>query len=822
MTGRIAAWLLPPAAEELQGFRFAFGAGLPLWAGLLLVLALGLAAGAWAFRGMASQPAGPRAALATARGLVIALAAFLVLDPTLIGYQVRPSDQTVAVVFDDSRSMGIIHTGGRRRGELVLDAWRRNEGELERRLGERFRMAVYGMGETAYRVSSPDALTFDARESRIADSLQSIAAGIGPDRLAGILLLSDGVEQGSPIGAPEATAGLHGVPVYAGLLPPVTWSDLEVGAFRVPETKFVDVPVVLDVPLRADGLAGEKVVVERIEASDQGEGAEWRVVDSRTLDISRDSEDLLVRFEFLPDHEGWIAGAVRARLAGTPPGSEIGPVDPVISGGGPRIELIAENNEAAYLLDRRPGTYKILFFSGRPGWENAFIRRALSDDRQLAMTTHVRISDAEKKFVFRGRKSSMSNRLFEGFDRDGVDPPRYDEAVFLKFGRETDPLSAGYPERTVDLFVYDLVMWSDVEYDFFNPEQVKQTREFVRKRGGSLLMLGGADGFAAANFAGTIVEGMLPVLIPRDEDEPGEPSGEMAADWNVEPTLEGELDGLLALSTESADSRELWREMPPVAGLNRFSATRPAATVLARASHDGNSEPFYVVQRYGEGRTAALATGTTWFWKMQREANDTSHERIWRQLVRDLVMDAPDPIRLHDRRDAWAQDMGHPLTFQVRDAEFEPRESLQVEIVMTAPSGATRSLPVEEAIDRPGVYTADWLPEEPGPHALRLTARTPDGETVGEIEDRLQVNPDHREFVGARPDAAHLERLAKASGGEVVPLESLLDVVDKLRWRPPDEREALRLSLWHLPQFYVLLAVLLCGEWVVRRRRGLA
>lgn len=823
MNERLASWFLPSGAGELQGLSLSLGGGLSVWTGMLLVLGIGLGAGAWVFQSLHAQPVPRRLGLAAMRGSAVGIAAFLLLDPLLTGYQIRPSGQTVAVLFDDSASMAIEHSGGKRRADLFLEAWERNDGELERRLGERFNIAAYGVAETAYRITRPGALRFDGRESHLWESVRSVVSELGPERLAGILLLTDGVEQGPGTERVFETDEAPGVPVYAAALPPTVWRDLEIGDLGVPPSKFSDVPVILDIPLQAEGLAGEKIIVERLEATREGEGAGWQVADSRALDIAQDAERHSVRFQLPADGETWASGLVRARIAGQAaeaiprgPGAE---AEAGRSGGG---ELIAGNNEAGYLVDLRPKPYDILFFSGRPNWENAFVRRAIAGDRQLAMTTHVRISDAEKRFVFRGRKSSMSNRLFEGFAGGEVEPPRYDEAVFLRFGPGVNPLAPGYPERVADLFRYDLVIWNDVEYAFFNSEQVKQTREFVRKRGGSLLLLGGSGGFAAAGFAGTIVEGMLPVLIPRDGESALETGRDPDADWTVAPTLEGELDGLMSLTGETEANRMLWREMPAVAGLNRFAATRPGATVLAKAASGADSEPLYVVHRYGEGRTAALATGTTWFWKMQREANDTSHERIWRQLLRDLVKDAPDPVRLNGRREVYAQGGAHALEFNIRDAEFEPRESLQIEVIVTAPSGQTEALPVEESLERPGIYAALWRPEEIGDHAIRLAARTTDGELIGELEDRLLVQPDRRELTEAKPDLEYLAKLAKASGGELLPLDSLGDVVEKLPWSPPDERELLRIRIWHLPVFYVLLTGLLCGEWILRRRRGLA
>lgn len=811
------SWILPADLDGVEGFNFEFGIGLPVWAGVLLVLAVMVATGFYAASRMRRGGRAMRALLTGFRCVVIGLAVFLVLDPTLTAYQIRPSDQTVAVVFDDSRSMTIEHRNGKSRAEIFREAFEAGDGQLQRELTRRFQVAWFGLGEGAYRVSGVDGLTHRSRESRITRALADVEREIGKDRLAGVILLSDGVEQ-AEAAAPDL-AELPEAPVLAALLPEIRWREFEVGEFKTPAVDFVDTPVVLDVPLRAQGLKGATATVELIGPAPGGDSPTHGTIQSRTIKFEGAEETRLARFEFEPDREGWVTYTVRARMNKDEKADEPRPEEQPPAG----RDTIPENNTQSFLLDLRPETYRIFYFSGRPNWENAFVRRALTDERQLAMTTHIRISEAEKEFVFRGKRSSMSNRLFEGFDPEEMDQPRYDEAVFLRFGREAEPLSEGYPSREDELFGYDLLVWSDVEYEFFNQELIRQTREFVRKRGGALLLLGGPNAFTEANYAGTLIESMLPVLLPRGGDRDGDEAAvPLPEDWQVQPTLEGEIGGALSLDPSATVSRELWDEMPPLSGLNEFSATRPGATVAAEAFQEGQTQPLYVYHRFGEGRVAALATGTTWLWKMQRPPGDTTHERIWKQLMRDLVRESPDPVRMTGRRDAYAVDELHELEFQVRDQRFEPREALQIHLESTAPSGDVRRLPVEESLERPGIYRAAWRPEAVGDYGLRLTARTESGEVIGELEDRLFVREDRAEFFNARPDAAWLTTIAENTGGRAVSLAELPRLAESIPWTPPESLEALRFHLWHWPPFYVALVTMLCVEWFLRRRRGLA
>ena len=86
-----------------------------------------------------------------------------------------------------------------------------------------------------------------------------------------------------------------------------------------------------------------------------------------------------------------------------------------------------------------------------------------------------------------------------------------------------------------------------------------------------------------------------------------------------------------------------------------------------------DSAPLFMTQRYGEGKTAILATASTWQWQMQVDVEDEAHEKIWRQILRSLVTDSPEPIYLRDTEDVYT--VGQPVDFSViiRDRVFEER-----------------------------------------------------------------------------------------------------------------------------------------------------
>ena len=79
---------------------------------------------------------------------------------------------------------------------------------------------------------------------------------------------------------------------------------------------------------------------------------------------------------------------------------------------------------------------------------------------------------------------------FEGFDDQALNAPRYDEAVFIRIGVSESELAGGYPSDVSEFFRYHVVIWGDIERDFFSLAQLNLTREFVSKRGGSFFDAG--------------------------------------------------------------------------------------------------------------------------------------------------------------------------------------------------------------------------------------------------------------------------------------------------------------------------------------------
>src|SRR5437762_10283402 len=137
---------------------------------------------------------------------------------------------------------------------------------------------------------------------------------------------------------------------------------------------------------------------------------------------------------------------------------------------------------------------------------------------EINLVALVRIAKREPRFTFLGRSGERTNPLFRGFGNQSDERgEQYDEPVLVRLGTEDkDELRGGFPKDADDLFRYHAVILDDIEAEFFKQDQLSLLQQFVSRRGGGLLMLGGKESFGEGGYSRTPVGDMLPVYLDRN------------------------------------------------------------------------------------------------------------------------------------------------------------------------------------------------------------------------------------------------------------------------------------------------------------------
>jgi uncharacterized membrane protein len=774
--------------------------GAPGWlypaAGLL---AVALAAVLWSYL----RPGPSRAVRASAaflKAVALAAIALCLLEPLRHGTRPRPGANLFAILADGSRSMNIRGAGeARSRGEEVR-GWLRPDAPWQVRLAQDFDVRRYVFGGRLESAGDFRDVGFDGDESALGTSLEAVARRYRGRPLAGVLVFTDGNATDLD-GRVLDASGLPPIyPVIAGGEGPPR--DVAVRGVTASLTNFESAPVTVQAEIAHNGLAGEDISARLIDAS----GAVVEEVIQRADGTGR----IVARFEVRPQGTG--IHAYRVLAAARP---EIDRLEKDGAG----TEATLANNSRLVMVDRARGPYRVLYVSGRPNWEFKFLRRALDEDDEVELVGLIRIAKREPKFDFRSRFGESTNPLFRGFGNQGQeDLEKYDQPVLIRLGTaDSEELRAGFPKTAGELFRYDAIILDDLEAEFFTQEQMALVRDFVAKRGGGFLMLGGQESFAKGGYARTPIGDLCPVYLDQVAVKPAAEAG-----YRLDLTREGEIQPWVRLrKTEEGERRRL-EEMPLFFTFHPTRGIKPGATVLVEARDaGGGSSPALVEHRFGKGRAAALLAGDLWRWGLKRKsAEDGDLEKAWRQTVRWLVGDVPRRVE-GDVEEARAPSGPARIVVRARGETYEPLENASVSVRVTGPAGEAVDLTAKASEKEAGSYEVEYAPRLPGAYRAKVSVRDPEGKPAGEREIGWAADPAAREYRDLAPDRALLERLARESGGEVVDGGRLDAFAAGLYHRRIPITDPWTYPLWH--RWSVLLFAFLClaGEWGLRRWKGL-
>ncbi|GAB5407133.1 MAG: Ig-like domain-containing protein [Aureliella sp.] len=736
------------------------------------------------------------AALMLKTAAVLAIA-FCVVQPTQRVETPVPGANVLALALDNSQSMQIKPSGNlpsriaRIRDSLQTDApW-------QIRLGQDFDVRRYAFDSALSSVDNLAILESDGTASSLAATLSTIRDRFSQRPVAGVVLFSDGIATDNANNLGDLPFPVYPVVDDA----PIPACDIAVKDASATVSSFELAPAAIEATVVADQLSGQPIVVRLMD--EQG-----RPKEQRQLTPDSDQWSKKVRFRYRPPEPGTAFVKLVASLK-----SETYDDRQLQS----RVEATTRNNVQHIAITRTPGPYKVLYVSGRPNWELKFLRRALEEDVELELKALVRIAKEEPKFSFRDTAIQEVNPLIAGFSEDEETAEKYDEPVLLRLGVDEDELVTGFPKQAEDLFPYHGVILDDVEAAFFTQQQLALLRDFVANRGGGLMMLGGVDTFHAGGYSDSPISDILPVYIDRrasDDEDP--PIAELSL------SRIGAQQPWLRLRREASDDKGRLAKIPEISTYSQFKRIKPGASTFAQLDSTAGVLPGLVGQRFGKGRTLALAVGDFWHWSLRREKTEEDDlAQLWRQITRFLTNDAPRRVQVDVTPPSSTGDP-HLVRVTVRDESFGAADNVEVSLQVTDPNGDTVELVAVPDDSAAGQYIVEYWSTIDGGYRCTASAKTLDGEVLPEGEAGWTAQTSASEFARVAEDRALLESVAEQSGGKLVPVSELEEFAASLPSRKVPITEVRWKPLWHQPWLLALAIACLCTEWGLRRWKGLA
>jgi hypothetical protein len=338
------------------------------------------------------------------------------------------------------------------------------------------------------------------------------------------------------------------------------------------------------------------------------------------------------------------------------------------------------------------------------------------------------------------------------------------------------------------------------------------------------MMLGGRYSFSQGGYNETVVADLLPVHLPPLLGVDGRAIPlQLQEEFRFTPTAEGMASPLLQLDPDAISNTQLWESLPSLQGYNPLGPAKSGASVLAvHPLHQaGTPRILLATERYGRGRTALLATSTTWRWQMHLDHRDMTHERFWRQLLRWLSLQSPDPVRVTMERESYSPAEPMMMQIEVMDSSFAAQENVNVELRVSGPEGVV-ALSASPDLGKAGNYIAHFEPSQEGLYTVEVLAHDQAGGFLGKAESAFFVEPSHAELAHADLQAPLLQRLAEISGGRYFHLSEAGNLPDAITVSKSSFSKLTEQEIWDAPIFFLAITLFLAAEWFIRRWKGLS
>lgn len=686
-------------------------------------------------------------------GLVVALA-----RPIWVEEEGRKEAGRLAVLVDGSRSMGVLQDGAPRHAavESILDHVRRNAERVD----------VYHFDQDLS-VGPPS--EFDGSGTDLERALVSLSERVAGERLAGVVVISDGLDRGllrrrfASDGVEATAPGLPGpLTVYqvgdVGQLRDLSVRSVDSGGYA-----FIRSPFTISADIRGIGFEDTSV-----EVTLEQNGSP---VTTRSVQLDEEGRGE-VQFEVRPDAAGRFAYSVQV---------------PQYEG-----DAVPENNALPVVVGVVRDRIRVLQVAGAPSWDVKFLRRFLKGDPSVQLVSF---------FILRTQEDMGSGYS----DR---------ELSLIAF-----PYDQLFDE---DISTFDAVIFQNFDYAPYlkrrSGDLLENLASYVRG-GGGLIMIGGDRSFSLGDYGRSPLADVLPVQVSPVPVPPD------TRKFRPSLTAAGSMHPVTSLVADAAENTLWWERLRELDGTNAIEGAHPDATVLlehpALRGINGQPLPVLAAREVGEGRTLSLSVDSSWRWSLSEAAEGRGNQaylRFWKNALRWLMRDpALSRVTVETSRENYAEGDEVRVVVRVRDLDFAPLADADVQLRVLV-QGEEQTYEGETTSDGDVVFVVPG--EVRGTHQVAVSA-TVQGKPVGEAQTVFAVTNRDPELDEVAPDVQFLQWLAGRTGGTYFSEGEIGDpLLDPDSGRTVWERS--EAQLWRSPLLMTWILVFSGLAWWVRRRAGLS
>lgn len=810
-------WRVRLARAMVIGFIFTLLSGTVAFNVALAVLALALILYVYPREGRAT---GVRVTLGVIRAALLAFVIALLNRPVLNLGQDLVDPSVLAILVDDSISMSVRDVrpddpeNSPSRLEAVVDLLTRDDQALVRKLAQQHQVRFYefdgaprqkgpavgdGRGEPSKEpvqiapelANAIRSLKPEGQTTAVLPSLIGVMEELQGQRVAGVVLITDGVETAAPGGARtdetlkrlrEFHANVYPVAVGSEKAP----TNLEVQTVNVQDAVFVDDIVLFRMTVRGSGYPANHPIKVSLRAA--GGGPALKTADGkpaeRTVNLP-DDNPMEVELQFKPDVIGTLdIEAVIEKQAG---------------------ELDTRDNVRPTQVAVLDAQINVLYVDGYPRWEYRYLKNEMIRDKTVNISLLLTSADP-------------------AFAQEGDPPvPQSGADVGAKF---PGPIKR-FPENLDELMKYDAVVFGDVDPRHFSDRQLQLVNEFVSKKGGGFGMVAGPR-WSPQAFRNSPVEAVLPVTIARAQADTD--TGVITEGFRPALTKAGAASSVFRFFPDrAANEKFVAEQIEPLFWYCRGLTVKPGVGEVyaehpVETGSDGRKAPLLVLGRFGAGRTLFSAIDDSWRWRYY--TGESIFDTYWVQQLRHLARSRKiGQRRLNFSTDRDTYTLGEPVRLELRVldpvlAQQLPRE-LDVEVRDEA-GQAVRRERLERQETPPDTFAASFTADKVGRYSVRLPALAGDDKPV---DVPVEVIVPRLELARPAVDMALLRQVAvkneKTGQPIVLDLAGAAKLPDLIRSAARTIPVLTPEPLWDAPLAFLIFIVLLTAEWVLRKMYGM-
>ncbi|MFO0881149.1 MAG: VWA domain-containing protein [Gemmataceae bacterium] len=626
--------------------------------------------------------------------------------------------------------------------------------------------------------------------SQLGTAVRQVLNDFRGSSLAAVIMLTDGVTtEGEDLGGVAKYAAQMGVPLFfLGVGDALELRDVYLHDLQCEDAVYVNDRIIFELKLTAQGYKQMSLPVTLYEKGSD------RPLDTRTVSVDPDNRTVKVRLVHRPTEAGEKVYVIRA---------------PVQEG-----EVDKENNQVEKTVHvREAKQIRVLYVEGYRRYEYHYLKTLLERESNRV----------------KGNKSVHLKVYLLDADDDFATQDRTALASFPTPFRNVDTHT-----RDDDLWSYDVIILGDIDPeprgDNKMNEHLKNVAEFVRERGGGLLVLAG-ERFSPGAYRNSPLKDALPIDLVGEKVSEIDPEEGLIEPYRLELTPVGRMHPMFRFSPDEKDSDEVWARLKEFFWFADGYVPKRAAEVLAThpslksASKKGvEKHPLIVQQFSGSGRCMFFGINELWRWNWRED--QLHYNQFWIQTIRYLARTRVGKIELRlDRQTPYRR--GEPIKVMVRfpDDEPPPPDRTEVKVVVErrlpgkASDRETRTLQLAKLEGSRATFESILTQTPEGEYRFWLSE--PAAKPRPQVECKVLAPPGEMERL--RMNQAEMEQAASATQGRFYNLASADRLVEEL---PPGTRVTVNSGgppflLWNLSALFLLALGLLTTEWLLRKQKNL-